>query len=352
MFKKFIPLFLIVALIAVSCDDDDNNNPLTPQEVIHSLYVVNSLGQTISLIDLEADTVYNDIYTTGQYPAEIEFHDGNLYIVNSGDNTLQIIDVYAGDETIIELGDDRNPVFMEFIDASTVAVSNWVYGTVSFVNLAADSVETEIAVGAGPWGMTYHDGELIMGFSNYDPVTWTYGQGRVAIIDAASRTLIDSVDVGTNPGMLFVDHQGEVNVVCIGDYFSSFGEVWRINPQDHSVIGNFAIGKSPAQEALAEDGTVYLAAGGLLDANWQPIEGYVLSYDSEGETPICDGSNPITITDATSVLGIAVDSDGTIYISCFNTNQVLAIDENGNILATYDVGYGPERLIYVETPVY
>ena len=346
MLKRFLPLLISAAVIFWGCEDE--GNPVNPQPTGHALYIVNSNSQTISMIDLETDSVYNDLYITGQWPAEIDYFNGSLYIANSGDNTLQIIDIGSGSSKTIELGDDRNPVFFEFINDDEVAISNWLTGTVSFVNIDSEIVEEEIWVGAGPWGMAYYNGILYIGFSNYDPGSWTYGQGRVAIVDAATRTLLDSIDVGTNPGMLFFDQQGELNVVCIGDYFTEFGSVWRIDPTTNTVLGNFDIGKNPAQEALAQDGTVYLAAGGELDpVTWLPERGFILAYNSISETVIHGEANPLIIEEPTSILGAAIGLNSDLYVSSNSADEALKIDSVGNIIQRYAVGDGPERIIYV-----
>ncbi|NQS96960.1 MAG: hypothetical protein HQ591_00750 [candidate division Zixibacteria bacterium] len=341
MQKRIFPvLLIIVALILASCEEDDTVN--APEQVAMSVYVVNSLGCTISQIDLEADTVYNDIYTTGDTPAEIQYSNGLLYLVNSSDNTFQKIDINSGNEYYTEIGDNRNPAFFEFIGGGKAAIANWESGTVSFVNLSSGIVEDEIPVGVGLWGMTYHNGKIYIGITNFDLETFSYGQGRIAVIDAGSQVLEDSIDVGTNPGILFIDHQDELNVICIGDYWSVFAEVWLIDPADNSVIDSYSIGSSPSYEALAEDGMVYLGAGGWID------EGYLLSYDSESEEVIHGGYDPMIIPDEAGAQGVAVDSDGYIYVCCFSNDHVVKMDSDGNVLETYEVGDGPQTLVYVE----
>lgn len=359
MLKKHIILALSAAIF-LSCSDnitgpasDESGggaNPgerghvpdSNPPEIERYLFVVNNLGETISRIDVASGSVVNNIYTTGQVPAEIQYRDDILYIINSGDNTLLMINIVTGARRWIEIGDYRNPSHMELIGTDMAAVCNWEAGTVSFLDLAAGTVIEEIQVGAGLWGMTAYEGNIFVGVSNYNPTTWTYGQGRVAALDAAARILVDSIDVGVNPGVLFIDHQGELNVVCIGDYFSIFGEVWRVNPTTYTVIDNYHLGGSPNYEALAPDGMVYLGAGGWVN------EGYVLKYDSNAESVINGGSNPIVLSGESGAQGAALDSEGNVYVCCFNTDHVVKMDASGNVLDTYAVGDGPQALVYVQ----
>ena len=363
MLKKLIVLFAVAALL-VSCSDfstnpnvDDsgkndagNENPgesgyipsSDPPDIERYLFVVNNLGETISRINVDDGTVVNNIYTTGQIPAEIHYEEDILYVVCSGDNTIQMINIRDGSSQSIEIGDYHNPSHMELIGSGTAAACNWESGTVTFVDLLNRSVIADISVGAGLWGMTYHDGRLYVGITNYNPATYTYGQGRVAVIDAASRTLLDSVDVGTNPGILFVDNQNELNTVATGDYFSVFGSVWRINISDNSVIGSYDIGGSPTHEVKAPNGEVYLGAGG-----WD-TEGYVLKYDSGNENVIYSGNNPIVLSGEAGAQGAAVDNSGNIYVCCFNTDHVVKMSPSGTVLATYNVGDGPQTMVFVQ----
>ena len=341
MFKKLFPLFVLALTSAFfSCSEDDN--PAAPAEISNVLYVVNNLGETISLIDLDTDSVFNDIYTTGGSPAEIDFANGSIYVVNSNDNTTQKIDVYSGNSYFISLGEYKNPSHFEFIGGGKIAVSNFVSGTVQFIDDETGYIEDEIEVGNGIWGMVFHAGKLYVGITNiiWDP--FGYGQGQVAVIDADSRSVIDIIDTGINPGILFVDAQDEINVVCIGNEWDGIeSEIYRINPDDNSIAGSFFLGGNPSFAAMNNDGIVYLPGG------WGE-NSYLLSYDSNSESIIHGGGSAQTIPGNSGAQGITLDSDGNLYICCFMSNTVVKIDADGNILHTYDVGDGPQTIVYVD----
>jgi DNA-binding beta-propeller fold protein YncE len=191
--------------------------------------------------------------------------------------------------------------------------------------------------------MTYHNGKIYVGITNYNPIDYTYGQGRVAIIDANSRTLEDSIEVSTNPGIIFVDLQEEVNVVCTGDYFSVFGEVWRIDPQSGAVIGHFTLGGMPISERLSVEGKVFLAGGG----DWA-TQGFLLEYDAQTETVLHGGDNPIVIPDKSSIMDVALDSQGRIYLASFSSDEILQLDPvSFAITNSYKVGDGPQKMVLV-----
>ena len=344
MFKKLFPLFVLALSLAFfSCSEDDN--PVAPTEISNVLFVVNGLGETISLIDLDTDSVFNNIYTTGQVPAEIEYHDGNLFVVNSTSNSFQRIDVNSEISYFTELGIDRNPSFFAFTDDDKVAITNWQSATVSILDLSSGVVETEISVGNGPGDLLYLDGRLYVGVSNIDYVTYAAGQGQIFVIDTEDYIIEDTIDVDNNPGPIFIDQQGEINVVCTGNHFTTWGTVVRINPADNSIIGSFPIGGSPGHAVMDESGVVYLSVW-----EWITDTAYLMSYDSNTETVIHDAANPLTIPDYTTALqGLTLDKDGNIYVCCSGDfNKVLKIDSDGNLLQTYDVGDGPQTIVYVD----
>ncbi|MBC8204920.1 hypothetical protein ISS30_00680 [bacterium] len=345
MLKRII-VMLIIILPFISCIKDESDD--VPQPV-QALYVVNSLAETISVIDLETGEVFNDVFLTGITPAEIKYHDDYLYIVNSGDNTLQRIQGGGAWTEFIELGPYRNPAFMEFIGGDSLAILNFQSGTMTLVDYQQGVVLDEIPVGLGPWGMTYHEGKIYIGVSNLDMVSFVYGQGRVAKINAATFTLEDSLDVGVNPGILFVDSQGELNVICIGDYWSSFGEIWRVNLTSFEPIGSPQfVGGSPGYEAVDAEGNVYLGAGG-----WSGEGAVVLKYNCISEQIINDAENPILLQDEIGASGLTVDSEGNVYVCCLYSDHIVKINPEGEILETFPLpdGWGPERVLLLDTRI-
>ncbi len=338
--RQFTLLISLFVLLFISCEDKEDN-PLVSHISFPALFVVNGLGESLSVIELETEQVFNDTVLTGEAPAEIEYYGGYLYLVNSGDNILQKVDIYSLSTSQVSLGDYKNPTHFEIVEGNTLVISNYVAGTVQFVDCVDGEIEDEIEVGTGLWGMTSYEDRVYVGITNFDQQSFTYGQGQVAVIDMNNRALIDTIEVGINPGILFIDHQGELNVVCIGDYFSVFSEVYRINPTDNTIIASFELGGSPSYATLLEDGKVYLGAGG-----WD-TEGYVLVYDSNSETVIHGGDDPIVIEGETGVQQIAVDLEGNLYACCFNSDHIVKMDTTGNVLKVFAVGDGPQTLVYV-----
>ncbi len=350
MRKLLFPLFIaIIAMTFFSCTEDAVS-PVAIRWDGPTLFVVNGLAETISAIDLETDIVYNGIDTTGTWPGEMEYHSGWLYLVNGSNNTLQKTYVNGSDAALTYyafLGYDRNPVFFEVFNGHYAAVSNWKSGTVAIVELNSGALVEEIFVGAGAWNLLYYNDKFYVGVSNYDFAAWSYGQGQLKVIDAQTLEIDTVLNIGTNPGLLFIDQQGELNVVCIGDYFTAFGQIYRIDPDNDTILGSFDIGGSPGYAAMNSAGLVYLAG-----TDFMTNSSYILTYDSNTETIVNGAGNPILIAGETNTgyMGMAIDGEGSLYVCCFNSNNVVKIDAAGQVLRTYDMGdgAGPQSLVYME----
>ena len=117
--KKLIVLLLgslFMFTMFTGCEDDPKKEeaPVTAT----ALYVLNSGGQSISVVDLLDGTVYNNVATVGTWPNQLLYKDGKLYCVNSGSNNIQIFDVddFSVNPEVIDLGAGHNPQNMVFID--------------------------------------------------------------------------------------------------------------------------------------------------------------------------------------------------------------------------------------------
>src|SRR5690554_3467536 len=62
----------------------------------HEVIVLNSGSETLSLVDLTAQTTINNFAQTGLYGNQVYYVDDELWLVNSGDNNIQKIDTSNG----------------------------------------------------------------------------------------------------------------------------------------------------------------------------------------------------------------------------------------------------------------
>jgi DNA-binding beta-propeller fold protein YncE len=303
-----------------------------------SLFVINSLAETLSRVDLQTGVVSNNITTLGLAPNQIFIdnegrRDSLAYITNSTSSDLQIVSLFAGTTVkTISLDPGRNPYSLTFIDDSIVVVTNLLTGTLSEVDTKNDSVLVEYPVGKSPEGIVYHDGLLYVCLTAFDFGTFLYGQGRVAVVDPVLHAVIDTIDVGMNPQAALIDYEGDLLVLCTGDFFSVFGQIYVIDPDTRQVTDSIAAGGSPGHFALAPDGTAYIAAGGFVG------HGEVYTFDTHTHTMLRGANNPVHV----GIGAVAVDAEvaGFAYSCDFSADRVSKV-YGDSVLGSYPLGDGP-----------
>jgi hypothetical protein len=145
-----------------------------------------------------------------------------------------------------------------------------------------------------------------------------------------------------NPRCVDNDPEGELNVLCTGDYWSVFGQIYRVDPNTDTVIDSINTGGSPVGMSIGSDGVGYLAAGG-----WNPDPGLIYTFDSYADTMIRGASNPIT-TDC-GVIAVTAMYPSQVLSCNFDADNVSRIKNNGTLLNKYPVGNGPVS-VAVYTP--
>lgn len=333
--KKTIQWLLILSIVifgVMACEDDPEDQ-VTPEAAL-ALYVMNSGATTLSLVDLESDAVSNDVATLGQWPNQVLYHDGMVYVVNSGTNNIMIFnpdDNFAA-ATPIALGDGNNPMNMVVYDATTAYVACSISGKVLKINLSTKTVEMEISAGTGTTGIALADGKIYATNTGFNP-DYTYSPGTVTVINGATGEVVTTIDVGLNPQAAAKAPNGLVHVVCTGDYgTTASGVVSVINPATDTVVQTVSIGGSPGSIAMSEsDGIAYLGVwgSGLLSYNW---ETYAIVHGTDDYFYGSGGS------------GLTCDTEGHVFLSMWDDDQVLKLAADETVVATYNVGDSPSSL--------
>ena len=303
-------------------------------------YVVNNLAETLSLIDLESETVENHIVVLGETPNQVVYNDGYLYVVNSISANVQKIDQQTHQPVAdIYLPIGSNPYFIAF-GQDYGYVTGWVSGKVYEIDLSTNQVDRELEIGGYPEGILLAAGLLYVTQTYFNPDDFSYGQGKIAIIDAAAFTLEGRVDVGKNPQWVSRAPDGRLHIVCTGNYFDVEGSVYIFDPVSEAVVDSILIGGQPANLAISAPGIGYLAAGGWID------HGYIYSYDIQSGDILRGPSNPIIA--GPGVTWVAVDSPGFVYSCNFGDDTVSKLSPSGEMLGSFNVGDGPISIAIVD----
>ncbi|MCK4251339.1 YncE family protein [candidate division WOR-3 bacterium] len=331
--KKSILFLIFLFLSTNGCKkEDDNTIFIDPEEPI--ILVVNSLGETLSIIHLNHGEVDNDILTLGSWTNQIvtNANEDTAYIVNSGENNIQVIEICSLEEVcLVDIGIGNNPWHIAIKDTLGF-VTNFLTNTVSVINLNTYEVIDTISVGIAPEGILTYGSNVYVANCGY--AYGTYEQGTVSVIDVSTKEVTATINVSINPQEIAVDPQGNLHVVCTGDYSDTIigtGKINIIDPNEMTVIDTVFLGGSPTSVAFTPNGIAYVVGywGGLMSYNWQ--NGTVLHGVDD------------PILERAGLFNIVFDpNENNLYICNFEYDCVLSFNLADNIInETYDVGDGP-----------
>jgi hypothetical protein len=301
------------------------------------LIVVNGWGRTLSRVDLESGSVDNNFLTLGYVPNHVICRHNKAYVINSESADLYIINL-ANDslEYVLDIGMGKNPMFGSFIDDSIMLVTNWVANTISKIDVFSRTVLDEFPIGLRPQGILTIGERSYITINEFDPSDTTYGQGRLAVWDNIGDSLISTFNVGKNPQDLDIGPDGQLYVVCTGDYESVPGTLYVIDTSTLMPVDSFQTAATyfpPNDVVVCPTGVGFLAAGGWAG------QGEVYTFDIAGDTMLHGENNPLYTY--TGVLAVVSATDSTVFTMNYGADNITEMDSAGNIYATYYVGDGP-----------
>ena len=318
--KSILIVFSLLLIISL------NSSAQIPK----SAYIVNTLGESMSIIDLDNQVVLQPPKPLGLYANEIEVAREKAYVVISGLNEIRIFDlVTLSDQGSIHLGSGTNPYGIAMVNDSIAVVSLLWTNQVAFVNVITRQIETFVSVGSGPQGVLFFQGKVYVANSGYNPPG--YDPGKVSVIDLNGYTVSD-IDVGVNPQSLDVDTQGNIIVACSGDYVSPGigSRMDIIDAQLGSVVFsqpmNLPIENPITTVAVNQQNMAFLATYGSG----------VMVYDLSQKLFIRDENNPLKGGPA-----VSFDQADNAYICHFDFDSVYVYSPGHQKLGAYLVGDGP-----------
>jgi len=305
---------------------------------VHSedlLYVLNTLSENISIINLSSNVVNADASTVGtpetaDYPNDLIIRNNLAYVINSGINEIQVLDL--SDMTTlkrINTGIGSNPYSLEFINEKNMAVSLLFANEVVFFNVEEETETGRVQVDTGPEGLKLYNGKLYVANTNFISYG-VYGTGTVSVIDPASKTVAYTIPVGVNPQRIESDGMGNLYVLCTGDYESTFSSLYKIDGQTDTVIDSVLL----SGEFSISNFTITKNHEAILSGY-----GFVLVYDLLTDNYIKDHPNALK-----GGPGICVDKNHSIYLTDFSQDSVYVYNPDYTLLKAYLVGDGPIAL--------
>lgn len=286
----------------------------------YDLYILNQPpaemgggGGTLTGVDLMNGGIDVAAASLGTIPNWMEVSGGQGYVVNSGDNSLQIVNLATGAALgTINIGPGTNPWRVAVGPAGKLYVSELLTDRVAVVEGGA--VTGRISVGKAPQGLALANGKLYVTCTGFDFGTFTYGPASVSVIDAATDAVLTSIPVGTNASDIALAPDGMLHVVCTGDFASVHGSVYVIEPATDTVADTIAVGGYPGSIDIAANGRAYV----ITTSFTVPAQRGLIIYDAATHEIIRSGDNPLPVAGATNPFAVAVGPDGRVYVCDFN----------------------------------
>lgn len=331
---RLVTIFATVLLLAMSASAADP-----------SAYVINSLGETLSRVNLTTGQVDNDMLTLGTgvwtSPSQIVIRDTLAYVINSTSDELQIINLNSISTTgWIDFPTGSNPYSMSFRDDQYAYVTLLWNNSVAKVDVLSQSIVRTDSVGRSPSGIMVVDNRAYICISAVTD-EYEYEQGELCVWDLDGDSAIATVRMPTNPNALDMDRLGRLHVICVGDYATEFGKVVVFDTANMTPLDTLDLGGSPNTLRISPDDIAYLAAGGWVSG------GEMYAYDALTLDILHGQANPMTTT--TGCFFAEPFEDSSVFVVGFN-DTLQAMNSSGVVSANYEVGDGPVHVAFDYVP--
>ena len=271
---KFFATLFVAALSFASCVDDETPKFVpSPSTVLgEGAFVLNQGNQrakirgSYSFYDWENNELNNSVFSTvnnrslGDGPQDGVVYGSKLYVSLFGSNAVQVID--AKTHKFIRTISTPQPQGIVAHGGHVYVANNT--GHVSKIDTLNLSVKQRVEVGPNPVGLVVRDGVLYVSISDGYNYNKGYANGkRLDKIDLVRFRKVGEVKLlytepvpldngrgsaegnweGVNPTQMTMDEDGNIFVVCLGDYAKIPAKVWKVTKEDKAstfALGNIA----------------------------------------------------------------------------------------------------------------
>ena len=376
----FLPIFLF--LFVLGCTIGVGNAVYPPEADLQAqppigknddgkdlrVLVANGLSETISLIE-RTDGVWKtepNILPTGSSPNQLVVRGKTAYLVNSLSNSIQIIDLDSM-TTIREIstGAGTNPMSIEFVDDERAFVTCYISNDVRFIDLednvppenmivakiplpSGDDLPRDEGVSktyARPGGMAIVDETCYVACSNLESYHVAGGPGVLVEIDINDLS-IKQTHVLTGRDTISVLHSARfpdrLVVISAGSYtpetgFDGNGAVESIDLSSGEIFQAINVDGAPFNGVIGPDDILYMENG---------KESKILRADlHEGKQ--LEGFNLPTYGENLSYASAILSCSGLLLVTNFNADRFYIINpDDGDLLAELQTGDGPDVLAF------
>lgn len=315
--RKYKLLFISILVSMIILSSILYGQDTTPVSIHSSVFVVNTISQTITKYDMETEQVNNTFAVTGLYPNKMAIDENYIYLTNSGDDNVQVIDAQTGSTVrLIEVEEFSNPY-------DIIEHNGYLYVTGLFTNKVykidkqTGRVVDDILTGTAPQGLIIANNKLYVansGFSYPD-----FYDGELAVIDLEEFSIITKIETELNPQRMDLDRLGRIHLVCIGDYDENRGSILIIDTIEDEIIDSVSFGNYPYNITIAANDIAYVG-----DALNQGIVSYdVMSMEiiNDLNDPFAEGGGGLLSYNDYIVIADAGDFTSNSIISFYDLQE-------------------------------
>lgn len=243
MLKTLIMLLVIVPTL------------LMAGNLYSGIFVLNTISETVSRFDLNTKETDNTFAVTGMYPNKMAVNEKHLFLTNSGDANVQVIDIHTG-ETVkkIEMEEFSNPYDI-LIHGSYLYVTGMLSNKVYRIDKQSLEIVAEVEVGISPMGLLA--AEEILYVANSGVSYPDYHAGELSVIDLESFAVVDEVELPTNAQRMAFCNNDRLHIVCTGDYDEITGQIVVLERESLEKVDSITFGNYPINILIPSNNRAY-----------------------------------------------------------------------------------------------
>ncbi len=300
---KFFATLLVAALSFASCIDDETSR-LTPSPATalgEGVFILNQGNQyakidgSYSFFDWETNVLSNSVFSTvngrllGAGPQDGVVYGSKLYVTLHGSNAVQVMD--AKTNKLLRTISTPQPQGVAAYGGHIYVANNT--GRVTKIDTLDLQAKQQVEVGPNPVDLMVRNGVLYVSISDgYNLKNGAVNGKRLDKIDLARFRKVGEVKLqatetatldngltqttitseGVNPTQMTMDEDGNLFVVCMGDYVQIPAKVWKVDNEEK--VSVFAKGNLAAahRHSLYVINSTTNWKTGEVDVQWDVLE--------------------------------------------------------------------------------
>ncbi|MDD2327178.1 MAG: YncE family protein [bacterium] len=275
--RLFYYITLSAALLLWGCADNNNPAEETPDNS-KALLILNEGSRegnnaTLARYDLQEETIIKEYFNLvnkdglGDVANDMVQHGSKIYIAVTNSGTVEVIDAASGisiQQIIMKTasGASKEPRRLAAYGGKVYVTS--FDDTVTRIDTLSLAIDGSVTVGMDPEGIAIKNNKIYV--ANSGGLNWENGyDNSLSVINLTSFTEEKKIEVGTNPGSLYADSQGDLYLTVTGNYADEPG-AFKMIRSGSSTVETIAGIASP-QKFVISNNMAYIICGAWEEPN-------------------------------------------------------------------------------------